>query len=80
MPWEKVFINHKFVFGNLCLENSNEEVISGVTIVNKLIFESHMKNICRKDVQIFVHNREYLIMWKQTKKTGFQCHNKISIQ
>ena len=80
MPWEKVFINHKFVFDNLCLENSNEEVISGVTIVNKLIFESHMKNICRKDVQIFVHNREHLIMWKQTKKTGFQCHNKIAIQ
>ena len=40
--------NGKFGFDNLILENSKEEVVLGVTIDNKLTFDSHMKNICRK--------------------------------
>ena len=40
-------LNDKFDFHNLCLENSTEEVVLGVTIDNKL-FDSHIKNICRK--------------------------------
>ena len=32
----------------LCLENSKEEVILGITIDNKLTFDSYIKSICRK--------------------------------
>ena len=45
--------NDKFEFVNLLLENSKEEVVSGVTIDNKLKFDSHIKNICRKAGQKF---------------------------
>ena len=38
--------NDKFEFDNLILENS--KAVLGVTIDNKLTFESHIKNICRK--------------------------------
>ena len=41
-------INDKFVFDNLCLENSNEEVIVGIIISSKLTFDSHVKSTCRK--------------------------------
>ena len=41
----------KFKFDNLLLENSKEEVVLGVTIDNKLTFDSHIKNICRKACQ-----------------------------
>ena len=34
--------NGKFEFDNLFLENSKEEVILGVTIGNKLTFDSHI--------------------------------------
>ena len=40
--------NDKFEFDNLLLENSKEEVVLGVTIDNKLTFDSHIKNFCRK--------------------------------
>ena len=40
--------NDKFEFDKLLLENSKEEVVLGVTIDNKLPFNSHIKNICRK--------------------------------
>ena len=43
--------NGKFEFDNLLLENSKEEVVLGVTIGNKLTFDSHIKNICRKASQ-----------------------------
>ena len=32
----------------MCLESSKEEVILGLTIDNKLTFDSHIKSICRK--------------------------------
>ena len=64
MCLEKNSNNDKFVFDNLGLENRNEEVILGTAIDNKLTFDSHMKNICRKADQNFVHYREYLIIWK----------------
>ena len=38
--------NDKFVFDNVCLKNSNEEVILGITT-----FDSHVKNIYRKASQ-----------------------------
>ena len=37
-----------FKFENVCLESSKEEVILGITIDNKLTFDSHIKSICRK--------------------------------
>ena len=37
-----------FEFENVCLENSKEEGILGITIDNKLTFDSHIKSICRK--------------------------------
>ena len=40
--------NDKFEFDKLLLENSKEEVVLGVTIDNKLPFNSHIKNISRK--------------------------------
>ena len=40
--------NDMFEFDNLLLENSQEELVLGVTIDNKLKFDSHIKNICRK--------------------------------
>ena len=36
--------NDKFEFDKLLLENSKEEVVLGVTIDNKLLFNSHIKN------------------------------------
>ena len=40
-----------FKFENVCLENSKEEVILGITIDNKLTFDSHIKSICQKASQ-----------------------------
>ena len=40
--------NDKFEFDNFLLENSKEEDVLGLTIDNKLKFDSHIKNICRK--------------------------------
>ena len=40
--------NGKFEFDNLFLENSTEDVVLGVTTENKLAFDCHNENICRK--------------------------------
>ena len=40
--------NDKFEFDNLLSENSKEEVVLSATIDNKLIFDIHIKNVCRK--------------------------------
>ena len=47
--------NDKSEFDNLLLENSKEEVVLGVTIDNKLTFDSHIKSICRKAGKNLVH-------------------------
>ena len=36
-----------FKFENVCLENSKEDVILGITFDNKLTFDSHMKRMCQ---------------------------------
>ena len=54
--------NDKFVFDKAHLENSNEEVILGITIDNKLTFDSHVKIYVEKLAKNFVHNQEYLII------------------
>ena len=54
--------NDKFVFDKLHLENSNEEVILGITIDNKLTFDSHIKIYVEKLAKNFVHYQEYLII------------------
>ena len=43
--------NDNIEFDNLLLENSKKEVVLGATIDNKLIFDSHIKNVCRKASQ-----------------------------
>ena len=40
-----------FRFENICLENSKEEIILGITNDNKLTFASHIKSICREASQ-----------------------------
>ena len=40
--------NGIFKFKNVCLENSKKEVVLGITIDNKLTFDSHIKSISRK--------------------------------
>ena len=47
--------NDKVEFDKLLLENSKEEVVLGVTIDNKLPFNSNIKNICRKAGQSLLH-------------------------
>ena len=49
-----------FLFGNLYLHNSNEEVILDITIDNKLTFDSHIKNICKKAGQKLYALSNYL--------------------
>ena len=56
--------NDKFWFDNLCLQNSNEEVILGVTIDNKLTFDSRIKIYVEKLLKNFIHYGEYLIISK----------------
>ena len=41
----------EWFFENYILENSKREVVLGVTIDNKLTFDSHIKSICRKASQ-----------------------------
>ena len=48
MCLEKNCNNDKFVFDNLFLENSTELVILGIAIDKKLLFDSHVKSLCRK--------------------------------
>ena len=38
----------KFNIEIFSLENSKEEVMLGITVDNKLTFDSHIKDICRK--------------------------------
>ena len=38
--------NDIFKFENVCLENSKEGVTLGITIDNKLTFDSHIKRMC----------------------------------
>ena len=49
-----------FLFDNLYLNNSNEEVILDITIDNKLTFDSHIKNICKKAGQKLYALSNYL--------------------
>ena len=46
--WKKNNESDIFKIENVCLENNKEEVILGITIDNKLAFDSHIKSICRK--------------------------------
>ena len=47
-----------FEFEDVCLENSKEEGILGITIDNKLTFDSQIKSICRTAGQkLSAHSR-----------------------
>ena len=43
--------NETFTSKDVCYKNSKEEVILGITIDNKLNFDSHRKNMCKKTGQ-----------------------------
>ena len=54
-----------FKFENVCLENSKEEVILGITIDSKLTFDSHIKSMCRKAGQKLSRLSPYLEIDKE---------------
>ena len=72
-----------FKFQNLCLENSKEEVILGITIDKKLTFDSHIKRISRRASQIqsalsrispyFETNKKELLFKKMEKSQFSYC-------
>ena len=43
--------NETFTFKDVCYKNSKEEVILEITIDNKLNFDSHIRNMCKKSGQ-----------------------------
>ena len=53
------------------LENGKEEVVLGITIDNKLTFDSHVKSICQKAVQKLIYFLEYHHTLKQIKTDGY---------
>ena len=72
--------NDKFKFDNLLLENSKEEVVLRVTIDDKLTFDSHIKNICRKageKLRALLRITNYL---NSCEKKLIFSNDKISIQ
>ena len=40
--------NETFLFFNILMENSKEQIILGVTIDNKLNFKSHISELCKR--------------------------------
>ena len=60
--------NDNFTFDKSFLENNSEEIILGIRTCNKLAFDIHIKNVCKKLAKNFVQYREYLVILKQTKK------------
>ena len=43
--------NETFTFKDVCYKCSKEEVIFGITIDNKLNFDSHIRKVCKKSCQ-----------------------------
>ena len=43
--------NETFTFKDVCYKRSKEEVILGITIDNKLSFDSHIRKMCKKSGQ-----------------------------
>ena len=66
-----------FKFENVCLENSKEEVILGITIDNKLTFDSHMKSKAGQKLSAFCRISPYLetdkkeLLFKSMVKSQF---------
>ena len=44
-------VKKKFVYDNTKMKNSKEEKILGAIVDNKLTFQSHVKNLCKKASQ-----------------------------
>ena len=51
--------NETFNFKDVCYKNSKEEVILGITINNKLNFDSHIRKMCKKSGQKLNASQEY---------------------
>ena len=46
--WQRQGENETFTFKDVCYKNRKEEVILGITIDNKLNFDSHIRSMCKK--------------------------------
>ena len=61
-----------FTFKDVCFKNSKEEIILGITIDNKLNFDSHIKNMCKKTGQkLNALSRMSIFLNKDKKKIIF---------
>ena len=45
----------RMVINSISVKESNEIVILGITIDNKLVFQKHIENLCRTDQYKFLH-------------------------
>ena len=61
--------NEKYFFNNTEMKCSEEKVL-GVTIDNNLKFKSHVKNLCKKDLQK---------MWALSRLTNCKTGYKIQL-
>ena len=43
--------NETFTFKDACYKNNKKEIILGITIENKLNFDSHIRNMCKNSGQ-----------------------------
>ena len=64
----KNYENYKFKFDDVCLKNSNLDVILGVIIDNKLTFNNQMKIFLEKAFKNSVRRQEDYLSKKYIKK------------
>ena len=66
--------NETFTFKDVCYKSSKEEVILGITIDNKLSFDSHIRKMCKKSGQKFnAHSRITTFLNKDQKSIIFNA-------
>ena len=72
--------NETFLFFNILMENSKEQIILGVTIDNKLNFKSHISELCKTSSQkiaalsrlsSYLHNSEKKLIFNSIIKSQF---------
>ena len=75
--------NETFTFKDVCYKSSKDEVILGITIDNKLSFDSHIRKMCKKSGQkLNALSRITTFLNKDQKSIIFNamtCSEKVSI-
>ena len=62
--------NETFTFKDACYKNNTEEIILGITIENKLNFDSHIRNMCKNsDQKLNALSRILLFLNKDQKRS-----------